>query len=71
MLAFIMEVMCSIISRVFPAFGTRSVFTLSDNFIRTINPALGLSYLWFWLKVIGHLTPSVSMTEQSILARIP
>ena len=36
MLAFIMEAMCSITSRVFPVSGMRSVFTLWDNFIRTI-----------------------------------
>ena len=36
MLAFIMEVMCSITSMVFPVSGTRSVFTLSNNSIRTI-----------------------------------
>jgi hypothetical protein len=30
-LAFIMEVMCSITSRVFPVSGMRSVFTLWDN----------------------------------------
>jgi hypothetical protein len=36
MLAFIMEVMRSIISKAFPVSGTRSVFTLSNNSIRTI-----------------------------------
>ncbi len=35
-LAFIMEVMCSITSMVFPVFGMRSVLVLSDNSIRTI-----------------------------------
>ena len=35
-LAFIMEVMRSIISKAFPVPGTRPVFTLSNNSIRTI-----------------------------------
>ena len=35
MLAFIMEVMGSINSMGFPEFGTRFVFTLSDDSIRT------------------------------------
>jgi hypothetical protein len=54
MLAFIMEVMCSTVSMVFPVFGTRSVFTLWDNSSGQFNSVHGLSYLWFGLTVVAH-----------------